>query len=95
MSKISDLHKKWSKSSKYRIEYEKLGPEYEWARAIIEARVKGGLTQEQLARKMKTTQSAIARLERGKVNPSTKTLERLAKATGTRLRIDFVPVSNF
>jgi len=40
---------------------------------------------------MKTTQSVIARLEGGGVNPSIKTLERLAKATGTRLKIDFEP----
>ncbi|CAI2718683.1 helix-turn-helix domain-containing protein [Nitrospina watsonii] len=91
MSKLQDLHKKWSKDSKYREEYEKLGPEFELARAIIEARTRAGLTQAQLARKMKTTQSVIARLEAGRVNPSTKTLERLAHATGTRLKIDFEP----
>ncbi|MBI4384538.1 MAG: helix-turn-helix transcriptional regulator [Nitrospinae bacterium] len=92
MTKVRDLHKKWMKDPGYRAEYEKLGPEYGLARAIIEARIKAGLTQNQLARKMKTTQSVIARLEGGDVNPSTRTLERLAKATGTRLKIDFVPV---
>ena len=59
------------------------------ARAVIEARVAANLTQAQLARKMSTTQSAVARLESGKSLPSTKTLERLAEATGTRLRITF------
>jgi|CryGeyStandDraft_13_1057135.scaffolds.fasta_scaffold08913_2 ribosome-binding protein aMBF1 (putative translation factor) len=91
MTKVSDLHKKWSKSPTYRAEYDRLDPEYNLARAIIQARVKAGLTQNQLARKMKTTQSVIARLEGGNVNPSTKTLERLAKATGTCLHIHFVP----
>jgi len=91
MTKISDLHKKWNKDPKYRNEYRKMGHEYELARAIIEARIKAGLTQNQLARRMKTTQSVIARLEGGNVHPSTKTLERLAKATGTRLRINFEP----
>lgn len=43
----------------------------------------------QLARRMKTTQSVIARLESGRTRPSTKTLEKLAKATGTRLKISF------
>lgn len=66
MTKVSDLHKKWNKNSRYRTEYERLGPEYELAQAIIEARVKAGLTQNQLAGKMKTTQSVIARLEGGK-----------------------------
>jgi transcriptional regulator with XRE-family HTH domain len=43
---------------------------------------------------MGTTQSVIARLEGGKSRPSTTTLERLARATGTRLRIAFEPVAD-
>lgn len=89
MTKIRSLHKRWMKDPKYGAEYERLGPEYELAHAIIEARTKAGLTQDQLAKRMKTTQSVIARIEAGGVNPSTKTLARLAKAMGTRLRIDF------
>jgi transcriptional regulator with XRE-family HTH domain len=42
---------------------------------------------------MHTTQAAIARLESGRVKPSTRTLERLAAATGMRLRISFEPVA--
>ena len=38
---------------------------------------------------MKTTQSAVARLESGRTPPSTRTLEKVARATGTRLRIQF------
>ena len=89
MSKIKDLHKKWSRDPEYREAYEKLAPEFELAKALIEARLKAGLTQEQLARRMKTTQSVIARLEGGRTNPSTKTLGKLAQATGTHLRITF------
>jgi len=89
MTKARDLHKKWMKNSKYKAEYEKLAPEFELARIIIEARTKAGLTQAQLAKRMKTTQSVIARLEGGRVRPSTATLERLAKATGSRLKIGF------
>jgi transcriptional regulator with XRE-family HTH domain len=66
-----------------------LAPEFELARAVIQARTHAGLTQEQLARRMETTQSVIARLESGRVQPSTQTLTRLAAATGTRLRISF------
>jgi transcriptional regulator with XRE-family HTH domain len=68
-----------------------LAPEFDLARAVIEARVRAGLTQEQLAQRMDTTQSVIARLESGRVRPSTQTLERLAAATGTRLKISFEP----
>jgi DNA-binding transcriptional regulator YiaG len=68
-----------------------LAPEFALAHAVIEARVAAGLTEEQLAERMHTTQSVIARLESGRTRPSTQTLERLAAATGTRLKISFEP----
>ena len=89
MSKVSDLHQEWMKNEDYRKAHEELEPEFALARAVIEARVSAGLTQEQLAERMETTQSVIARLEGGRTRPSTRTLERLAQATGTRLRISF------
>jgi ribosome-binding protein aMBF1 (putative translation factor) len=89
MTKVSDLHRKWMKSKEYRRAYEELAPEFALARAVIGARVTAGLTQEQLAQRMDTTQSVIARLESGRTKPSTQTLERLATATGTRLKISF------
>ena len=89
MSKISDLNKKWRRDPAYRANYDALGPEFELARAVIEARTRAGLTQEQLAERMKTSQSVVARLESGRGRPSTMTLEKLAQATGTRLRISF------
>lgn len=89
MTKVDDLHRNCMKSRKYREAYAALEPEFELARAVIEARVNAGLTQEQLARRMNTTQSVVARLEGGRARPSTQTLERLAAATGTRLRIRF------
>ena len=91
MSKVSDLHRKWMKNLEYRKAHEALAPEFELARAVMAARVTAGLTQEQLARRMDTTQSVIARLESGRTRPSTQTLERLAAATGTRLKISFEP----
>ena len=81
------------KDPKYRAEYDKLGGEFDLAQALIAARTEADLTQAQLARKMKTTQSVIARWESGRIHPSTKTLARLAKATGTRLHINFDPLS--
>ena len=66
----------------YREAYEQLGPEYEVARALIEARTRAGLTQAELAARMKTTQSAAARLESGRTPPSTRTLEKVARARG-------------
>jgi ribosome-binding protein aMBF1 (putative translation factor) len=91
MTKVNDLHKKWRKNAAYRKAYDELAPEFVLARAVIDARVTAGLTQEELAQRMDTTQSVIARLESGRTRPSTQTLERLATATGTRLKISFEP----
>jgi transcriptional regulator with XRE-family HTH domain len=93
MSKIKDLHQNWMKNKEYRKAHEELAPAFALARAVIDARVTAGLTQLQLAKRMDTTQSVIARLESGRTRPSTQTLERLAAATGTRLRISFEPAA--
>lgn len=91
MTRIKDLHKKWLREPRYREEYDALEEEFSLASALIAARARAGLTQEQLAKRMETSQSAIARLESGRTIPSGTTLKRLAKATGTRLRITFEP----
>lgn len=89
---LDELHREWLKRSGYKAAYEDLAEEYALASAMIEARSAAGLTQQQLAERMQTTQTAIARLESGKVKPSTRTLEKFAAATGTRLRISFEPI---
>lgn len=61
------------------------------ASAVIEAWNRTGLTQQQLARRMGTTQPVVTRLESGRTRPSMRTLERLAEATGSRLLIRFEP----
>ena len=71
--------------------YNALEDEFSLAAEMIRARANAGLTQEQLAQRMNTTQAVIARLESGRVKPSTRTLERLAAATGMKLRISFEP----
>lgn len=90
-TRVDDLHKKWMRNPKYRREYEALEEEFSLAAALIEARARAGLTQQQVAQRMKTTQAVIARLEGGGSMPSTRTLEKYAKATGTRLKISFEP----
>ncbi len=89
MKDVRELHDEWMKEPDYRDAHAALEPEFALARALIAARVRAGLTQEQVASRMQTTQSVVARLESGRVRPSTKTLERFADATGTRLRIEF------
>lgn len=91
MSKLAALHERWSREPDYREAYGRLGPEFALARSLIEARTRAKLTQAELAERMKTTQSVIARLESGRGRPSTRTLEKIARATGTKLRISFDP----
>jgi len=64
--------------------YEALGDEFDLARELIAARMRAGLTQAQVAERMETTQSVIARLESGAQMPSVKTLLKFAKATQSR-----------
>lgn len=65
--------------------------EFSIAREIIRSRVTAGLSQKELAEKIGTTQSAIARLESGEHTPSVSTLKRVAVATDTKLHIEFIP----
>ena len=88
---VDDLHKKWMKNPRYRREYKALEDAFSLSAALIEARTRAGLTQEQVAQRMKTTQAVVARLEGGGCKPSTRTLQKFAKATGTRLKISFEP----
>ena len=87
---IDDLHKKWMKDPAYRAEYEALADEFDLAKAFIEARARAKLTQAEIAERMGTTQSAVARLESGKRLPSMRTLQRYAKATGSRIKLNLV-----
>lgn len=63
--------------------YGAMAPKLEIARELIAARARAGLTQGQVASRMGTPQSVIARLEGGKP-PIVRTLVRYAKATGAR-----------
>ena len=85
-----DVKKEWMEDPEFRRSYDELGPELALARALIEARLAAGLTQEEVARRMGTSQPVVARLESGH-KPSLKTLERYAAAVGARLKIEIVP----
>jgi len=68
-------------------EYKNLKPRYQLISQLIEARVKKGITQKELAKKIGTKQSAIARLESGMSNPSIAFLEKVTSALGSKLMI--------
>ena len=87
--RVDELAKDWMKDPEFRAEYEALEEEFTIAEALIDARAKADLTQEQIADRMGTSRTAVVRLEGGRANPSIKTLQRFAAATGTKLRITF------
>jgi ribosome-binding protein aMBF1 (putative translation factor) len=92
MTRVEDLHEKWLKQRPgYAKAVAELEEEFQLAGQLIGARARAGLTQEQLAARMKTTRTVISRLEGGRMKPSTRTLERFAKATGHKLRISLEP----
>ena len=72
---------------KVKVEYDALAPEFEISAELVKARLRAGLSQAELAARMGTSQSAIARLESGQTLPSTKTLLRYAGATGSRFHV--------
>jgi ribosome-binding protein aMBF1 (putative translation factor) len=68
-------------------EYDALAPAFEIAAELLRARKRTGLSQAELAARMGTSQSAIARMESGEALPSTKTLLRFAEATGSKVEL--------
>jgi ribosome-binding protein aMBF1 (putative translation factor) len=86
---LKDLKARGLKNPKVKAAYDRLESEYALAAALIDARAKAKLTQSQLAQRMGTTQSAIARLESGRAMPSGGTLIKFAKAVGRTLRVEF------
>ena len=92
MTKLKDLKAKLLKDPEVRKHYDAMEEEFALMAEVAKARARAGLSQAELAKRMKTTQSTIARLESGRGMPSTRTLGRFAKATGHRLKISFEPV---
>lgn len=90
MTNYDDFKKRiFENRPKVKETYDKLGPKYDAMIQIIRARANNKLTQKALAKKMNTKQSAIARLESGRANPSFKFIQRLAQALGTPITITF------
>lgn len=71
-------------------EYEALAEEFEVARELIAARARVGLTQADVAERMGTTQSVVARIESGRRQPSMRTVQRYAQAIGCRAVVRLV-----
>ena len=90
MTKLADLKQRLLENPDVREEYARVDAEFSLIEAMIRARRDAKLTQAELAERIGTTQSAIARLEAGRVSPSISTLRRYAEATGHQLQVGFV-----
>lgn len=88
---VEEVFREWEKKPAFVAAYNALEEEFALANALIEARSRADMTQEEVAQAMGTSQAAIARMEGGRAMPSTRTLKKFAEATGTRLRISFLP----
>ena len=86
---LSDYLKKQLKDPEFRKEWEKSEAAYQVTGALIEARIKGKISQRELAQKAGTTQAVISRIENMSVSPSVNLLQRLADSLEKKLEIKF------
>ncbi len=83
---------KWRKDPAYVAAYDQLDEEFAIMSALIRARTEAGLSQADIAKRMKTTQPAVARLEGMAHRASLKTIKSYAAATGHRVKLSFEPI---
>jgi len=81
------------KDPEFKREYEKLQPEMDVIRAMVDARISQNLTQKQLSDRTGIDQADISKLENGTRNPTLNLLKRLADGMGMSLKIEFIPKS--
>jgi DNA-binding XRE family transcriptional regulator len=88
--RLEDKHKELLNDPEYKKAYTELEGEFLVAKALIEARKSANLTQEQVAERMGTTQSVVARMESGNPLPSLKSVVRYAAAVNSRIELKLV-----
>lgn len=88
---VEGLKRELFKNPKVKKAYEDLQPEFAIIQAIIDARVKKKMSQEDLARRMGTGQAVISRLENANASPSLSLIKRLANALDLKVELKFTP----
>ena len=86
MKSVEAWKRKQMKDPAFKAAYDALEEEYALIRELLDARTRAKLTQAQVAKRMGTSQSAVARLESGRA-PSLASLRKYAKATGSKIEI--------
>lgn len=87
---LTDLLKDEMKDSEFRKEWEESEADYQLGRQIIQARIAKKISQRELAKKAKTTQAVISRIESMSVSTTLQMASRIARAFGKTLQIKFV-----
>jgi ribosome-binding protein aMBF1 (putative translation factor) len=86
---FDDILKKELKNPEFKKHYDEYGKQLEIAYQILQLRKKKNISQAQLAKKIGTKQSNIARMESGQQNFSIDILEKIAEALGCNVKIMF------
>lgn len=89
---FQNILKKKLKDPEFKQHYDEYGKQLEIAYQILELRKRKKMSQNQLAKKIGTTQSNIARMETGQQNFTTNTLQKIAGAFNCDLKVDFIKV---
>ena len=91
MRKFDDFFNEQMKDTAFKEEYEKLQPEFDIIRAMVDARISQDMTQKELSERTGINQADISKLENGTRNPTVNLLKRLAEGMGMTLKIEFIP----
>lgn len=93
MKTLNEFLDQQMQDPEFKKEYEKIQPEMDIIRAIVDARVSNNLTQKELADRTGINQADISKLENGTRNPSLRLLQRLADGMDMVLKIEFIAKS--
>lgn len=88
--RLQDKHEELLSDREYKMAYAELEEEFTVAKALIQARSSANLTQKEVAERMGTTQSVVARMESGKPLPSLRSVIRYAAAVNSRIDLRLV-----
>lgn len=91
MKTLNEFINEQLEDPKLKEEYDRIQPEMDVIRALVDARISQNLTQQQLAEKTGIHQADISKLENGTRNPSLNLLKRLAEGMDMVLKIEFIP----
>lgn len=89
--KLEKMMEEMLKDENVKREYDALEPEFQILHAMLDARMKENLTQQQLADRIGVDRADISKLENGNANPSLRMLKRIAEGLGRKLSIEFLP----